>query len=532
MIRRIWRRALLVAGLFAGAASCTTADDMLGYDFIPDDQKMAVRHKLFDPTVDGRILTTRLYRTDSIISSNLGYGYFGLQNDATFGKRSAGFLTQYLVGGVTDSTGFGYRPIFDSVQLLMTISDYKGDTTIAHKYNVYEVTGDFTAGNASGDDEADSTFYVTFDPTPYISANPVFTFVFPDGKSSGPSSTSVRMTPTDEGMALIRRLMLMEGEYKDDMSVYKDDELWVKTFKGLYIVPDDSEAVEGEGSMFSMSLSESGFSIHGRNRYEEDPELVRDTTQAVYYFYDSSAEVGNLSVNTVRRDYSGSRLDGVSMLEPGEGEQDDRVPVEICYVEGMGGPVTEIRFDDNFFKSIEKLLTDTDPITGETTTYSRIAFNQAKVLIYIEGADYDWEAINPDEITDLLDNSLSRLGLYTNYKKLSAVSDYNYFYESQYSMELSYGGYLTRSWGCYTLDITSHVQYLWSLYREIEEAAEPDEDTLKALENQRTLYLGPEAYGLYGFGHSILQGMDGDADSDGVSNPAPIKVELTYTLMK
>ena len=140
-LRRFAAMILSAAVALAVAASCTTADDSLGFDFVPDNQKMKIRRTVLDPSTAAgrRMLTTRLFRTDSIVSSNLTYGYMGAQSDVDFGRRSAGFLSQYLVVGLSDSTGFGYRPIFDSVQLVLSVSDYKGDTTKPMRFNVYEV---------------------------------------------------------------------------------------------------------------------------------------------------------------------------------------------------------------------------------------------------------------------------------------------------------------------------------------------------------------------------------------------------------
>lgn len=516
---------ILPAAALAVAVSCTTADDSLGFDFVPENQQMKIRRTVLDPSTSTgrRMLTTKLFRTDSIVSSNLSYGYMGVQRDADFGRRSAGFLSQYLVVGLSDSTGFGYRPIFDSVQFVMSVSDFKGDTTKPIRFNVYEVVGDLFEGNdGNGDGAADSVFYPGFRPMEkpgLVAAEPAFTFVFPDGRSTGPATTAVTMTATPAGRELIKRLMLVEGQYKDnDMTVYRDDELWVDCFKGLCIVPDGEP--DGEGAMFSLDLSASGFAIYGRNRREDDPEFIRDTTQAFYYFYDSSAKTGNVSVNSIERDYAGTKLDELMMREPDKtkGEPDNRPEVEIGYVDGMAGPVTEITFGEEFFRALDALRTA--EVNGEAVEHSDIAFNQVRMLVYLDGAQYDWEMNSPEVLTPLLDKSLSRLGLYTDYKTLKAVPDYNYVYESQYSMDLNYGGYLIRSFGCYTLDITAYVQNLWRSYRALGE-----DETVEDIA-ARTVYLGPEAYGVYGFGHSIVQGMDGG------TNRAPIKFELTYTLIK
>ena len=513
-IRRMVSAAAVALMLLPTA--CATADDTLGYDFVPDDQKMKMRRKVLEQTASGRkLLETRLFRTDSIVSSNITYGYMGAQKDPDFGNRSAGFFTQYVVIGTSDSTGFGYRPIFDSIQLLISVADYKGDTLEPQKFNVYEITEHFFEANQHEDGKVDSTFYITFDPADfhgkrYISDEPVFTFTFPDGISTGPSTKAVKMEPTQSGMSLIRRWMLVEGEYADnDMSVYKDDSLWVNCFKGFYIEP--ASEVE-KGAMFALKLEESGFTIYGRNRNENDPELVRDTTQALYYFYYSGVKSGNQSVNSVKRDYTGTELDDATMLEYVE-ERPERA---MCYIEGMGGPLTEIHFTDDFFKQLEALLLAEDD-NGELVEYTNIALNQAKMQIYVRGSLYDWESIDPDAISEELDASMKRLGMYSNFKTLTAIADYNYVYETNYSTDINYGGYLSRSLGCYELDITSYVQSLWNRYRDLE-----DRSDLSSITN-RTVYLAPEAYGVYTFGHSVIQGMDSDA---------PIKMVLTYTLIR
>lgn len=65
----------------------------------------------------------------------------------------------------------------------------------------------------------------------------------------------------------------------------------------------------------------------------------------------------------------------------------------------------------------------------------------------------------------------SRLGLYTNFKTLTPISDYAYSYEQNYNTTLSYGGYINRSRGCYVMDITGYMQQLWNSYIKAKEAA-------------------------------------------------------------
>ena len=103
MIRssKIRRAAELAAVLTAAGmvffTGCTKVDDRLGAGYQPGDQQMKIGLKVFAlaPDAERPYFETRLYKTDSLKASNLGEGYFGVMHDETFGRRTAGFLTQY-----------------------------------------------------------------------------------------------------------------------------------------------------------------------------------------------------------------------------------------------------------------------------------------------------------------------------------------------------------------------------------------------------------------------------------------------------
>ena len=184
MIRssKIRRAAELAAVLTAAGivffTGCTKVDDRLGAGYQPGDQQMKIGLKVFAlaPDAERPYFETRLYKTDSLKASNLGEGYFGVMHDETFGRRTAGFLTQYRAVALSDTTGFGYQPIFDSIELKIKISNYGGDTLKPMTYNVYEVISNdylnpsLTAPAGAGS-VADTLFYPTFDPTPYLNPN-------------------------------------------------------------------------------------------------------------------------------------------------------------------------------------------------------------------------------------------------------------------------------------------------------------------------------------------------------------------------
>lgn len=512
-LRRILASLLLlaVAGILT-FAGCTRVDDNLGSDYIPDDQQMKMGIKRFDKQAGSGFIQTRLFRTDSIISSNLGYGYMGTMRNDTFGRRTAGFLSQYLPTRLpSDTAGFGYRPIFDSAMLVVAVEDYAGDTLTPMRYNVYEVlSNDYLLRDGV---LGDTTLYIDFDPTPYLSSEPVFTFTFPDGKSTGPSSRLITMQPTPTGLDLVGRLMLQQGEYKDDLDIYSKDSLWVACFKGLCIRP--AEEAAAQGNLFSLALDNSGFVIFGRNRNRVDPTLIQDTTRTTYYFYKDGAEYGNVSVNTVQHDYAGSKIEASEIDEAAP----ERPTVSTGYIEGMGGVVTELTFTEEFFTELQAVYEQVNAETG--TNYSSLAVNQALLYIYLLDGDYDWNSIDVGTIIPWLNASATRLGLYTDYKKLSGIPDYNFTYEKVYDVDLPYNGYLNRSQGCYVMDISAYVQTIWNNYLQTKDNPEQEQKIA-----YRTVYLAPEAYGLYGFSYTSIQGMEAP------ENNAPIKLDITYTMIE
>ena len=113
-----------------------------------------------------------------------------------------------------------------------------------------------------------------------------------------------------------------------------------------------------------------------------------------------------------------------------------------------------------------------------------------------------------------------------NYNTLSPVADYDYLYEKSYNSELAYGGYLDRSRGCYTMNITAYIQQLYNYAKSVRQEDgtflfdESDDNYVK-----RTIYIGAEATSPYAFSESVLQGA-------GQGLAAPIAIDLTYTLVK
>ena len=536
--------AVTIALAFTG---CTKVDDTLGGNLIPDNQQMKAGYVTLDGTkLAGlnplKYVETRLFQTDSIIGSNITYGYMGSELNDTLGRRSAGFLSQMINIYKVDSGYFGYLPIFDSAQIMLSISSFGRDTVTEQTFAVYEViSNDYITKKpiAPEKSERDTTFYLNFNAEKegvYDKSKKLFTFKL-GGENQYPSTTtSITMVPTEEGKKYIRRLMLQEGEYKGDYSIYSVDSLeqWVEAFKGLYICSDPDSPITqyGKGTIFGTDLSYSGLSVYGRNRVKDDPSLIKDTIGMVYYFYESGAEFGNVSVNSISHDYTVATKAQINIEEAKE-TAPTRPTNPRVYVEGMGGVVTEMTFMPEFFAALEKEITEGNE---DGKDFKTLAFSQVRMSVYFKDSDYDWTKIDPympgSTLIDEMSAAPSRLGMYTNYKKLTAIPDYAYVYEQNYSTSLPYGGNINRSRGCYVMDITGYMQQLWNNYMKAKaDAGGVVEDIDWDKVSSRKVYIGPAAYSLYTPSFGVLQGMATDA-SDAVENNAPIRFDMAYNLIK
>lgn len=542
--------AALAATIGLTLGGCTKVDDTLGGNLIPDNQQMRagyVQLPRADELNPKKYVETRLFQTDSIVSSNITYGYMGSMLNDTLGHRSAGFLSQMVNYYKVDSGYFGYMPIFDSAQILLKVTSFGRDSVTEQSFAVYEVVSNKYLTEkpiAPNKSQRDSTFYLNFDHVAegvYNPDEPLFTFTL-GGEGKYPSTTSaVTLEPTEAGKKYIRRLMLQEGEYAGDYSIYSADSLkyWVEAFKGLYIAPNPEKPLTeyGKGTIFATELTYSGLSVYGRNRVKDDPSLIKDTIGMVYYFYEDGAEFGNVSVNNVKHGYEEATIARRINIEEARETAENRPENPLVYVEGMGGVVTEMTFSPEFFAELEAEIAKGN---ADGKNFKTLAFSQVRMSIYFNDSDYEWEKIADGtagdilRMTDQMNAYPARLGMYTNYKTLTPISDYAYIYEQNYgsSVTLAYNGKINRSRGCYVMDITGYMQQLWNSYMEAKadaggEVANIDWDKVK----NRSVYIGPEAYGLYTTSFGVLQGMPTQAGTAEPNN-APIRFSMAYNLIK
>ena len=106
----------------------------------------------------------------------------------------------------------------------------------------------------------------------------------------------------------------------------------------------------------------------------------------------------------------------------------------------------------------------------------------------------------------------NRLGFYTDYATFSPISDYPFELEvSQYNpVTLSYGGYMNRSRNSYTMDITRAIQVM------------ADVST-----RDYWIEVAPSFFEIYNPNKEVRLNTSNDP-----SNPLPLRVAVTYTLIR
>lgn len=524
----------LLFGMVMMIVSCTTnVDYTMGEEFVPSNQKMELRRRVYtlgecvegDNRTECPLVTTRQHLSNSIRSSNIGYGYFGHEQSDIYGSRKAGFMSQMVFSlSLPEGRGWGFRPIYDSMVLSLYVTDYHGDTTQTHKFNIYEVTSN---GYLDLPEKKDTTFYVNFDPTEFISKEPIFTFEFPNEDeeiyvNGGTDGTRVRLKETSATQEYLDRLMLIsdsEGNriHKDSLALDHDkiyvegnEDKFVERIKGIYIAPAD----DMQGAMFATELENTALLLYARSRYEQDPTIIRDTTYMVYNLYLDPAQyglsAGDVSINSISHSYDNSDIE----LESSD--------VDMCYVEGMAGAVMEVEFTDEFIQSLADIVAE----AGQNAT---VSVNQAVMSIYLENSCYDYNELPIATLTPIMDAAMMRMGMYIDYSTCTAIADYQYSVESS-SVQLSYDGYLNRSLACYKMNISNYIQALMlTAAGSVDASGKVDLAKFATGDNEgeyaqrRRFYVAPEAHSMFSMQRQPLYGMGGKA---------PIELELTYTTIK
>lgn len=448
-------------------AGCTSVDDTLGDEFIPDDQQMAARVATLGLSGDPAYAQSFQMFEDSLPANRQGWIALGADAFAPLGTTTATALVQFLPATYDSSINMaGFLPVIDSVYLTLNVIDNSlGDAGAEQQFTIYGV-----------DDlgfMADTTLYFDYDLAAHADlGTPLFRFTL-DPEEAGSISQRLQMLPA--GMAYLDKLIGADIAYpdaSDDDNDRQRDSLFTQQFKGLYIAaadPDPAGGIYRIGISYNLYSQTGGLSVYLHNHDRDDPATIADTAIAYYTFIDEVGASYSQSATAIARDYP------VALAI-----NDTLTPQALTWVEGLGGLYTRLRLTDALFERIEELR-------GEKS----LALNSAVVYLPVAGGD------DPA----VLDEAFTRLGMYRRYANLSEpIIDYNTAYESSYG-ELPYGGKLDRSGGFYKMDITATLQQM------LLDAAYP-----------RTISVTPDESLLSAYAHTPLRGES-------------VVIKLIYTLV-
>lgn len=465
---------LLVSALVLFFASCTEVDDNLGGNIIPSDQKFEVK---FATLTEG--FESYLTYTDSVATSNLDYAYFGKMTSPHYGaKMRAAAMVQFEYGLRSDTIAYDDRDSkIDSLALLLGMKYLSGDTLKAQSFDVYRIEKKIEKGE---------TYYNGTDYKEFISSRPMFSCEF-KGKPRGATSfDTLSLRVVDATLAE----QFMQELWRDT-TLYATDSLFMDKFKGLCIVPSESSpedaAIYGMNLQWDTDEGPSCYLLAYGHEYPkgDSPELVEDEVFRAFSISNDAYYTSSKAVSVFEHDYSATDF-GDNINYDVLADEALENPVKVGYVEGVMGVTTTIEFSEEFVNSLRALAPEG----------SAVFLNKAEMWVGLAEQDYTFYDYAP-----------ARLGTYTSYAKLTAVPDYNYYYEEEYDTELIYGGYLNRTFGRYELDLALYLQQLM-----LDESGEVS----------RRITLGMPAYDFLDYGIVKLGVEEGEW---------PVKFDITYTVI-
>ena len=406
---------VFLVGLFAGLAACQPVDPSLGNEYIPKDHLMKIRRD------SSFVVKTYNVTSDSVISSmqamNLLGGY---KNPATGISVDAGIVFQmeaaYLFKQGQDSL-YGTRPVMDSARVRFAVYDAVGVPEVGQVFDLYELDKRI---------RLDSVYYYDFDPTPYMSSQPLAS-VTHSGRGS-----YIEFRLEDE--AFLNRLL--------DTTGYHQDTLFKRRFKSFYVKP---RTAHGDAALYRINLGArlSNRPLSCLTTYYHNAEYPDTVLSTTYEFSPYIAESNvrtpyNQTINVVDRDDSGV-LPIVHLNDPAS-------PASSVFVESFEGIMTKLEFTK---ESIEGLRAKV-----QAAGFRDIVVNKALLQLFYPARD-------PDDRNHLP----NRLGMYTDFTRREGIPDYGWYseYQSQltpYPVQLAYDGKIRPSRYLYQMDITEYFQQL------------------------------------------------------------------------
>jgi len=464
---------IAMSALAVSITGCTKVDDNLGVNIIPSGQQMSVA---FASLQNG--INTYITLSDSIKTSGLDYAYFGRMKEDGFGITTASALVQFTPSSRTDTIVYTNRTsVPDSLWILASTTWLGGDTLKTETFDVYRLKKRMYQ---------DSTYYSGINYKEYIDSAPMFTCTMTGGGSGTSAYDTLRLKVANAALAAA----FMNELWNMDTLYYTNDTLFIDKFNGLCLTPSgtspEDAAIYGINLTWSSTYGPYSYLMFFGHDYLTggDASVAEDQIRRAYKISDNTSHTKQAAATSIVHDYSTTSFASQININP-QKSNNLGSPVSTTYVQGVLGVTTTVEFTDDFVAELKALVPE-----GKS-----IFINQAVMYAAVKEPSYADFDVAP-----------TRLGTYTNYGAISAVADYNYYYEANsQSVTLSYGGYLNRSHGWYSMDIAIYMQQL-----------------LNGKESTRRLTLGMSAYDYFTLGRVALLG---------TGSATPVKLSLTYTVI-
>jgi hypothetical protein len=291
---------LLLSGL---AFSCNEPTS-LGRDLIGDGD-------LLTALTDTFTIRTYTVASDSTYSANLISHALGSDDDAVFGRSTAGMFTQFVLPtnnlDFTPDTG-SVVYVFDSLVLSLSLNSFYGDTTVPQSFSVYRVTEDLEPNTVYNSDRRFSTDPVRIGGLSGLLPRPRDS-VLVGGQVQPPQ---LRI-PLDPSFGLQLFGLAGQPELANDTSFQN----WLQ---GLFIVPD---TLAGFGRGF-FQVNPRGPLSRLNLHYRAVGSTNTDTSLVVFPIGSTSVTVGHYT-----QQYAGS--EAAPQLCGGNSSD------SLCYISGLGG---------------------------------------------------------------------------------------------------------------------------------------------------------------------------------------------------
>lgn len=418
---------VVVSALMLLFGSCTEVDNNLGSSIVPPGQRFEVGFATLNQGIEGYLTAS-----DSISTGTLDYAYMGKLTEPYYGAVTrATALVQFGFNVRTDTVAYENRiSVPDSLALIVGMKTLGGDTLKEQSFDVYRIRKKLYR---------DSLYYGGINYKEYIDSRPMYNFTF-SGKPNGANSFDTLSLRVADA-ALAEEFM---GDLWADTALYKSDTLLMEKLGGLCITPSgsspDDAAIYGINLQWSTDEGPASYLIAYGHEYEKgnDPSIVEDDVMRAFTISNNTAYTQLRAVTAVENDYSATSFASSINYDVPEDKPLENAISE-GYVQGVLGVTTTLLLDDDFISSLRALVPE-----GK-----KIFINKAEVTVPLAEKDYTYYDYAPE-----------RVGAYVNYPKLQAIADYGYYYEANNDTELAYGGYLNRTKGCYTMDMSLHLQQL------------------------------------------------------------------------